>query len=370
MAMKRLLSYTLLAATLTAAACSSKKESSETTSLDALRKERASLDERISKMEAKSGTSKATDATPVTVQEILPTSFTASVDVQGTISGQEDVVASPQAPGTVTRIFVSPGQRVGRGQTLAMLDAAAVEQQIAALDVQVDLTRTLYTKQQALWKQNIGTEVQLISARANYEATTKQKQALLAQRNMYRIVAPVSGTVDQFDLKVGDVASPGGMMGGIRIVNLGQLKAKANLGEGYLGKVKAGDPVTVVFSELGDSIQTRLSFVAQSVTPNSRTFGVEARVGGKGGLRPNMSCRMKIANYNSSGAITVPVNIIQTTPEGNELFIAEGKTAKTVKVETGRTYNGQVEILSGLKSGDRVVVEGYQELDNGEAISY
>ncbi len=373
--MKRLPLLLLLTAGLSVGACKSdNKGATSDAELLKLKKERSDLDGRISKLEAQNKPAGSTTraATPVTVREIFTSDFTSAVDIQATISGDENILASPQAPGMVTRILVSPGQRVSRGQTLAQLDAAAVDQQIGAQQIQVDLLRTLYQKQQMLWKQNIGTEVQLLTAKANYEASQKQKAGLEAQRNMYRITAPVSGTVDQFDLKVGDIAQPGGGAtgAGIRIVNLSQLKVKANLGESYLGKVRIGDPVTIILTELGDSINTRLSYVAQSVDLRSRSFGVEARVGGVSGLRPNMSCRMKIKNYQASNSIVVPVNVVQESSNGTIVYIADGKVAKPQPVKLGRTYNGQVEILEGLKQGDRVVVEGFQELEAGDAISY
>ena len=373
--MKRLPLLLLLAAGISFTACKSdKKGDNPEAELLELKKDRSVLDARISKLEAqnKPAAGAARAATPVTVREIFNSSFTSAVDVQATISGDENILASPQMPGLVTRIFVNPGQRVSRGQVLAQLDAATVDQQIAAQQVQIDLLRTLYQKQQILWKQNIGTEVQLLTAKANYEAAQKQKAAAEAQRNMYRIVAPVSGTVDQFDLKVGDIAQPGGgaTLTGIRIVNLNQLKAKASLGESYLGKVRIGDPVTIILTELGDSINTKLSYVAQSVDLRSRSFGVEARVGGVAGLRPNMSCRMKIKNYQVAQSIVVPVKVVQESSKGTIVYIADGKVAKPQPVKLGRTYNGEVEILEGLKEGDRVVVEGYQELEAGDAISY
>jgi RND family efflux transporter MFP subunit len=268
--------------------------------------------------------------------------------------------------GTVRRVLVRPGQHVGRGQTLAILDAAAVDQQVAAQDAQVTLLRSLYEKQQKLWAQNIGTEVQLITAKANYEAASKQRAALAAQRNMYRITAPISGTVDEVDLQQGDMASPG--MRGIRIVNANKLKAEAKLGESYLGKVRVGDPVTLIFPDLNDSMHTRITFVSKAVDPVSRSFEVQVNLGSYAKLHPNMSARMKIANYSSGNALVVPIAAIQKTGEGDMVFVAEGKVAKAVTVQSGRNANGMVEILSGLKPGDRVVTAGYEDLDNGTAI--
>ena len=359
----------LAAATLTAASCGGGKTDDPAAKLAELKANRADIDKQIAALEAKLPDT-ARKATPVTVLQLASGEFSSAVEIQAAIEGTQNVVASPQAPGRVTNILVRPGQRVSRGQTLATLDANVVEQNASALDPQIALAKSLYEKQKALRAQDIGTEVQLLQAKAQYEGLLKQKAAVGAQRDLYRIIAPISGTVDEVDLVVGDIAQPGGMVNGIRIVNLGALKAVANLGESYLGKVKAGDPVTLIFPELGDSLRTRLSYVGQSVTPSGRSFRVEANLGSNDKLRPNMSCQMKIANYRADNTLSVPVQVIQKTPQGDFLFIAENGKAKSVTVETGRVYNGQVEILAGLNPGDKVIVEGYQELDNGKPVTF
>jgi RND family efflux transporter MFP subunit len=305
-------------------------------------------------------------ATPVSVMEVQPQDFVSYVEVQSQITSDENVNAGPQAPGVVREIDVHAGQRVSKGQVLASLDAAAIEQQIKAQEVQLNLYKQLYDKQQALWAQQIGTEVQLMTAKAQYEGALKQKDALIAQRNMYRIVSPISGTVDQVNLKVGDVASPG--MNGIRVVDISKMKAEANLGENYLGKVHAGDKVTLVLPDVNDSIETQLTYVAQAVDPISRAFLVQVKLGGNKKLHPNMSCKMKIANYENKTALVVPVQVIQKTGQGDMLYIAAGKVAKAVHVNAGRNSNGMVEIVSGLSAGDKVITEGYSELDNGQPI--
>lgn len=323
--------------------------------------------EKTEKKETKTDSTAVRKAIAVSVMEVQPAPFTAYIEVQSQITGDENVNATAQAPGVVTSISAHVGQRVGRGQTLATLDASAIEQQIKAQDAQVGLLKELYNRQQSLWSQDIGTEVQLLQAKAQYEAATKQRAALVAQRNMYRITSPINGTVDQVNIKLGDMASPG--VNGIRVVDLDKMKAEASLGENYLGKVKAGDQVVLVLPDRTDSIVTKVSYVGQSVDPVSRAFTVSVKLGADKKLRPNMSCQMKIANYERPSAITVPVSIIQKTGDGEMLYVAEGNKAKAVMVATGSTSNGMVEILSGLEAGQRVITAGYEELDNGAPIT-
>ena len=330
-----------------------------------LKKQRAELDAKIKTLEA--GKKDPAKVTPVSVMEVQPTTFNAFIEVQSSITGDENVTASPQAPGMVKNVLVKVGQNVSKGQVLATLDAASVDQQLEGMTAQLSLLKSLYEKQDGLWKQNIGTEVQLLSAKTNYEAMQKQIASVKAQRDMYRIIAPISGIVDQVYIRAGVPAQPGSP--GITILNSGKLKALAMLGENYIGKVKKGDAVTIVFPGLGDSLKTTVSYVAQAVSTLSRSFEVQVDLPNSSKYHQNMSCIMKIANYTNTGAIAVPVSLIQKTSDGSMVYIADGNRAKAVTVTTGRNSNGLVEVLSGLNNGDKVITAGYEDMENGQLIN-
>lgn len=361
--MKRLLF--LLIPTMILVSCENKPD--KATELAKLKKERADLDVKIKTLEA--GKKDSSRVTPVYVMDVQPSKFNAFVEVQSQIGGDEVVTATAQSPGTVTKVLGQVGQRVHKGQLLATLDANVLEQQLKALDPQIELQKALYDKQQKLWAQNIGTEVQLMSIKAQYEALIKQKAAMQAQRNLNNIVSPIDGTIDAVTIKVGDQAAPGASTSGFHVVNLEKLKAEANLGENYIGKVKQGDPVTLIFPGTGDSITTKLTYVAQSVDPSSRAFLVQVKLGSNKKLHPNMSCMMKIANYENTSALTIPVSVIQKTSKGDVVYVADGGKAKAVQIQTGKNSNGQVEILSGLTAGDKVITAGFEDLNDGDPVS-
>jgi membrane fusion protein (multidrug efflux system) len=359
--MKRLI-YLLIPAIMIASCGEKKQDPAE--KLAKLKTERSDIDVQIKKLEGDKKDS--VKLIPVSVTTLQPVDFHAYIEVQAQVGGDEVVTATAKMPGTIRSILAQVGQKVHQGQLLATLDATVAEQQIKALQPQLDLQKTLYEKQQKLWAQNIGTEVQLMSAKAQYEASVKQKEAMIAQRNQYSIVSPISGTIDAVNVKVGDPASPG--VGGFHVINLDKLKAEANLGENYLGRVKQGDPVTLVLTGINDSINTHLNYVAQSVDPASRSFMVQVKLVNNKKLHPNMSCMMKISNYQSPHALVVPVSVIQKTSKGTTIYIADGNRAKLVSVTVGVNSNGMVEILSGLNAGDKVITTGYEEVDNGQQI--
>ena len=357
------LTYLLIPA-IVFASCGGGNKAGNDGDIEKLKKERADLDAKIKTLESKKPDSLKAKITPVSVTEVQPVSFNAYVEVQSQIAGDQNILATSQAPGVVKSISVKVGQKVSKGQVLAVIDAAAIEQQIEAMSPNLALTKSIYEKQQNLWAQNIGTEVQLLTAKTSYESTQKQIAALRSQRDMYRVVSPINGTVDAINLKVGEACSPG--MNGIRVVSYDQLKAEASLGENYLGKVKQGNKVVIILPDLGDSIKTTLSYVSQAVDPASRAFTVQVHMANNSKLHPNMSCIMRISNYENPKALVVPVSVLQKTSAGEMLYIAEGNKAKSVMVQSGRNSNGLVEIISGLNPGDKVVTKGYEELDNGQ----
>lgn len=336
-----------------------------TVQLSALKKQRADLDIKIQKLEAGNKDKNGGKLTAVSVAELQPTVFKGIIEVQAQINGDEIVNATARTMGTVNRVNVQVGQAVRKGQVLASLDNVIADQQIAALEPQIQLTKSLYEKQQKLWEQNIGTEVQLMSAKATYENLVKQKAVLQANKDLYNILSPINGTVDMVGLKVGDQSAAGF----IRVVNTSNLKAEANLGENYIGKVKLGDPATLVFPDMNDSVKAKITFVSKAVDPLSRSFTVQIKLGNNNKLHPNMSSILKIANYENPKAIVVPVSVIQKTSEGQMVYIADGNKAKLVSIVTGRNANGMVEVLSGLEAGDKIIIAGYEDLDNGEPIA-
>lgn len=358
--MKRL--YFLLIPALILASCGGGSETGG--DLVSLKKQRAALDAKIKELEAGSKDSLSGKVTAIAIQEVQSSVFNGFIEVQSQITGDEVVNATARTMGTVNNIYVQVGQHVSKGQVLGTLDDAVAEQQIKAMEPQIELAKALYEKQQKLWKQNIGTEVQLMSAKTQYENLLKQKAVAKAGKDLNNIIAPISGTVDYVGLKVGDQSSAGF----IRIVNTSKLKAEANLGENYIGKVKIGDPATLIFPDMQDSINAKITYVSKAVDPLSRAFMVQIKLGSDSKLHPNMSCIMKISNYENPDAIVIPVSVIQKTARGEIVYVTDGKTAKSVTITTGRSSNGKVEVLSGLEPGDKLIVAGFEDLDNGSRI--
>jgi RND family efflux transporter MFP subunit len=346
------------------AACSEKPKDKATELAD-LKKQQAEINSKISALQSTmpQDSSKSTD---VSIVQIKGGNFTHYVDIQGKIDAKDNVMAYPQTPGVITAIYVKPGQHVNKGQLLVQLDNSVMKENIAQAESQANLAKTLFQRQKNLWDQKIGTEVQFLQAQTQMQSAQKQVDALRQQSDLYRITSPISGTIDQMDLKLGQVAQPGTT--GIRIVNADVLKVKADVPESYASRINQGDNVKIVVPDGNDSLTAKLTFVAKVIDPTSRSFAIEIALPTRKTLRPNMTAVIKIADYNNSKALVIPLNTIQKSEQGDYVYVNENGVAKRKNVKVGTSYGAQAEVVSGLTTGDQVIIAGASDLEDGDKV--
>jgi membrane fusion protein (multidrug efflux system) len=354
-----------ISAALLLAACNNQPKDKKTELAD-LKKQQADLNAKITKLQAEVGATDSVKSTDVSVVDVQQSPFTNYVNLQGRIDAKDNVLAYPQAQAVITAIYVKVGDHVSKGQVLVQLDNSVLRQNIAQAETQVSLNRTLYDRQKNLWDQKIGTEVQYLQAQATLQGSEKQLSSLHQQSDMYRIVSPISGTVDQMDLKLGQAASPAGTS--IRIVNTESLKVKADVPESYSANVKQGDNVQVVVPDANDSLMAKVNFAGKVIDPGSRSFPIEIQLPGRSTLRPNMTVVLKVADYSSKNAIVVPAKAIQKSENGDFVFVNENGTAKKKIVKEGASYGGKTEIKSGLSTGEKLITDGASDIEDGDKV--
>jgi RND family efflux transporter MFP subunit len=275
--------------------------------------------------------------------------------------------------GALTSVKVREGDYVKKGQVVASIDNSILRNSMQEVELQLATARTLFEKQKALWDQQIGTEVQYIQAKAQVEGLERRIKTLKSQDAMNLVTSPIDGYVDEVRLKVGEMAAPG--LGILRIVNFNDLKVVANIPDTYAGTIKKGDVVKVRFPDLNKEVTTTLRFVSQTVSPVTRTFTAEAKIPKVDSqLKPNLNAVIEINDQSKGNAIVVPQNLIQRTDAGDIIYVAvqeNGKSfARSRVVTTGLSYDGNIEILTGLVVGDVIISEGYQEVVDGTVIQF
>lgn len=339
---------------------------------EALRKEITDL-----KIEIAKGDSTHTDlGKPVRVSTIAISSFKHSIDIQGRVDADETVSVGPQMPGLVKSVSVQAGDKVHAGQVLAMIDADAMTQQLGALRIQRDLAKQVFDRQKNLWDEKIGTEVQYLQSKTQYDAIEKQISAMQEQIGMASLKAPIDGVIDAVNIKAGEMAAPG--FSNIIVVNTSKLRVKGEVAEGYVSKVQNGNPVSLFFPDANKTVESKITYSGRMINKMNRTFNVEVILPSKEeGIVPNMISVIKINDYTNDSALVVPLSAIQQTSDGKTfVYVAvKDKSGKMVAekrmVNYKMTYNGFAEIMpgEGLNVGDQLITDGNADLNPGDAVS-
>ena len=333
-----------------------------------------SLEKEIAKLDTSFHVEQKTKL--ITVETLKKQDFKHYVEVQGNVDAEENVIALNQQPGIVTAIHVKVGDQVSKGQVLGLTQTtSAIEDQVRSTETQVALAKTAFEKQERLWQQKIGSEIQYLQAKTQKEAAESGLAALKKQLEMTKIIAPISGTVDAVNLRIGDMAAPSQLMPGIRIINTQSLKVKAKLADSDFGKIKKNDKVEVEFPDIDKSEVTSVSYVSKTIDPRSRTFSLEAKLSNpRNEYGANMIAKLKINDAVLKNVLLVPTNIIQKSTEGKYVLVAveeKGvKTAHKKMVVTGADYDGKTVITEGLDEGDNIITFGYSEVVDGQRIEY
>ena len=342
--------------------------------LEKLKKQKTEIESQIKILEAELAKTDTTKkkSTMVSIAELLPTEFNHYIELQGKIDGEDNVIATSKGAGVITAIYVKEGQMVKKGQVLADLDMQVLNQTMAELKTQLDFATNLYNKQKALWDQKIGSEVQYLSAKNQKESLENKIATFSDQIDLMRIKSPINGSIEEIPVKVGQSIAPG--MIAFRVVNFSKVKVLVDVSETYASKVKTGDEAIISFPDFNEEMKAKVSFASRFINPSNRSFQVEIRLNpGKLEFRANMIAVVKINDYLVKNAIVVPVNVVQKGMSEDFVMVAVAKGKEMVaekrKVVIGLTYGGNAEVKSGLKQGDKILVTGFQNVNDGDIIS-
>jgi len=311
----------------------------------------------------------------VTALKVKNEVFTHYLELQGNVKTKQNVLIYPEMPGTLERVLVKEGQKVTKGQVLAKIDDGGMSQQVAQLEATTALAKTTYERQKRLWEQKIGSEIQFLQTKTNYEAQKNTLAQLKKQLDKSTIRAPFSGIIDEVIKNQGNVVSPGPGSEVFRIVNLGNMYIEADVPETYITNITKGKDVEIQFPVLGKTIDTKVRQTGNFINPANRTFKVEIAVPNQDrSIKPNLTAKLKINDYTSPQAILIPQSIVSENANGEQyVYVVKdiknnrGVAIQTV-VKTGKTQGDIIEILEGVSVGDQLIKAGARTVKDGQEV--
>lgn len=381
--------FILLILTIALASCEGEKKKNslesilESNNLEAIRQKRAELvndqeaiHSKIKQLDAKIAKLDSTKNIPlITTFKASHEEFNHMLELQGNVTTKNLIVITPEYNGILTNVYVKEGQKVSKGQVLAKIDDGGLGQQLAQLQIQADLAKTTFERQQRLWDQKIGSEIQYLQAKSTYESQNEAINQLKQQLAKTIVRAPFSGTIDDVITEQGNVVGAG-QTPLMRIVNLDDMYIETDVPERYVSDVIMGKKVIVEFPILGKTIETYIRQASDFINPANRTFKVEIGIpNSEKSIKPNLTARLKINDYTSEKALLVPQSIISENAEGEQyVYVVKDKNsdgegvATRVIIKTGKTQSDIIEILEGIEDGAEIVKEGARSVKDGQTV--
>ncbi|GAB4334792.1 MAG: efflux RND transporter periplasmic adaptor subunit [Flammeovirgaceae bacterium] len=345
--------------------------------LEKKRQELSAIKSEVDKLEAEIAAMDSSDPKlklkRVTILPLQAQTFSHFIELQGSVASEQNVNVMPETQGAVIKRFVEEGQYVKEGQPLVELDGDVLRKNIAELETKLDLAKVVFQKQENLWKQKVGTEIQYLQAKNNVESLEKSIATLKTQLSKTIVKSPVSGTVDELFVKEGEMASP--MIPVARVVNIDKVEISAEVSEAYAMAVRKGDEVIVKFPTFSLEAPLKVSMVGQQINPVNRSFRIEMQMDNRQlQIKPNATTVVKIKDFEAKNAIIVPAHLIQKSTDGYQFLftvVREGDkdiVRKTI-IETGLSYEGKTHITKGLEASAVLVLDGYNEVVDGEPVN-
>ncbi|MDG1502997.1 MAG: efflux RND transporter periplasmic adaptor subunit [Flavicella sp.] len=312
----------------------------------------------------------------VTTQKSEQTIFNHYLELQGAVNTRQNVLLYPEVPGILERVLVKEGNKVKKGQLLAVIKDGGMSQQLQQLESQAALSQTVFERQERLWAQKIGSEIEFLQAKTNYTIQKNAVEQLKNQLEKTNITAPFDGTIDVVYKEEGTVVAPGQGAEVFRILNLDNMYVEAEVPENYVSSITKGKKVQVHFPILGKTITSSVRQVGNFINPNNRSFKVEIDVPNpKKDIKPNLTVQLKINDYQNKNAVLLPQSIISENAQGEQyIYVVVDKqnngeaTAQKVLIETGKTQGDIIEVLAPLSSQVEYIQEGARTVHNGQKV--
>ena len=335
------------------------------TKIDSLNKELKTIEDQISKLDT------TKKAHLVTIFPAKTENFKHYIEIQGVVQADKNIEIRPEMGGTVTAIYVKEGQKVNAGQTLIQLDDSSIKNSIAELTTQLNLSKTSFDRQERLWNQKIGSEMQYLQAKAQKEGLDRSIASLKTQANKMRITAPFSGIIDEITPRIGELANP--QMTVMRLINLDKVYVEADITETYLPVIKVGSEALLNFPSINKELTASISQIGNYINPDNRSFKTRINISNTDQtIKPNLMVDLKILDFQQEG-IVIPSKLVQKDQAGEDYvftIISSDGESKVVKnlITISNEYNNEVFVTAGLKATDTVVNKGARIVKAGDIV--
>jgi RND family efflux transporter MFP subunit len=289
-----------------------------------------------------------------------------SEEVVGTVRAKLRSAIEAKVSGRIEALLVAPGQTVKAGELIAQLDAREIQAKLdQALAMREQAAKDL-ARARDLMEKKITTQAEFDSVQARERVAVGSVKETETMLGYTKLIAPFNGIVTRKLADVGDLATPGTPI--VEMEDPSALRFEADVPEALIGNVKLGGKLPVRVGALPTRIEGNVVEMAPVADAASRTFLVKLDLPPTEAARSGQFGRVWVATGESQ-TMRVPAAAIVARGQMETVFVAAKDHAQLRIVRTGKRTDGEIEQLSGVNSGESVVIEGAEQLRDGQAIT-
>jgi RND family efflux transporter MFP subunit len=286
--------------------------------------------------------------------------------VVGTVRPKLSAAIESKVSGRIEQMLIVPGQMVTNGEWLVQLDAHEIQSRLDQADAARQQAESDFKRASDLMAQKILSQSEFDSAQSKFRMAAAAEAEAKTMLGYTKIVAPFDGVITRKSADVGDQAAPGKTL--LQMENPATLRFEADVPEALVGKVKLGDKLAVRIAAVAGEIAGTVAELSPTADPNSRTYLVKLDLPGAMGLRSGQFGHVAVP-VGEMSAIRVPATVVIQRGQMELVFVVVNGHAQLRLVKTGNHIGDEVEVVSGLNSGEQVVTDGAVSLTDGQPVT-
>lgn len=362
--MKQVIFLLIISISVTFVSCTENKKEiieQKTKELKGLKKQVAKLEKELTKLYKGIEKKEKVVTKNITANTLKYRSFETKVNFGGVFKSRQSVVTGAETSGKIIKIYVKEGDFVIKGQTIAKLDSKPLEKQKENIEIQLSLAKTVFERQKNLWDEKIGSEIDYLKAKNNFDALYKNLAQVKEQIKLSKVISPFAGRIEEILQFAGTIVSP--TLPIVRIIGNKEFYAEFEIPEKYSGKIPQNQIVEVLSSANSTKSKGKVINSSKYINPNNRSFRVEVKLENSKNFYVNQTVESEITVYKTKKALVIDGNYMGYDSKGNYVYVVDKNNfPKKRHIKVGNSYKNEVEVISGLSENETVIEKGFDDL--------
>jgi membrane fusion protein, multidrug efflux system len=299
---------------------------------------------------------------------LKPGELEEKLDLPAVVESFENLWVKSEVPGLVRNILVKEGQMVEKGQVLMELDTRDYTSRLDRVEANYKLATIEHDRMAELYKKNsaAANEIDRLEAQLKDLEVQRREAKLALERT--KITAPISGRLNKIEAKVGDSMTTDKPVA--QILQIGQVKVDVGIPESDVSAIMDLNGADIVIDALDKmKVRGRKLFLSRQPGDLARLYNLELVVDNPDGrILPGMFARVEVVKKVFKDALVIPLYAVISQENSSFVYVEKDNKAEKRPVELGILNGWMIQVKSGLKSGDKVIIVGHRQVDDGQAV--